>query len=196
MLCLAALAACAGISVQPYYIASSCGGRGGVIAVGDSVRLSPSEGYETSPNTFTCESPRGARGSWTSSDSRVAAVDSLGWVRALSPGRAVIGLIWNGRQTIDTLVVIPPIRKVFWEPATATMRVGDTLRLYPRVEDAAGAPVETSLRISRRGVFHEMLAISYGTGEPMVLHAMEPGRLVLWAQLGSRMDSAVVTILP
>lgn len=108
------------------------------LVAGDTVRLS-AEAFDENEHAV-----RGGVFSWSSSDSAVATVDTLGLVRAVNPGGADI-LATSGSATgrAAILVVMPAPTVIDVTPDTVELAaLGDTVRLAAVVLDQFGQVVE------------------------------------------------------
>lgn len=77
--------------------------------------------------------------SWTSSNTTVATVTSLGVVHGLAPGTATITGTSEGKSASATAtVVLAPVATVTITPATGTVGLGETLQLTATLKDAGG----------------------------------------------------------
>jgi hypothetical protein len=85
------------------------------------------------------ESPPGVH--WTSSAPAVAAVDSLGVLRALAPGSAEVVARAGGAQARFSVTVVPPVARIGIRPADTTIAVGDTAWFRAVALGADGRPV-------------------------------------------------------
>ena len=111
------------------------------LVAGDTVRLL-AEAFDRNEHEV-----RGAVFSWSSSDSAVATVDTLGLVTALTPGEAVISATAGpvaGQMELVALPRLPSAVEV--TPAMlALAALGDTLRLSARVRDQIGRVIEGAM---------------------------------------------------
>lgn len=132
---------------------------------------------------------------WSSSDTSVAQISAGGLVHARSPGKTMIRAEYRGHETEREVRVIRPVRALVWKPATATIVVGDTLRLEAIAGDSAGAPVERLLPLAV-GEVEEQGAelVSFDPEGGVLIVGVRPGRLVLVAELAHRFDTAVVIV--
>jgi hypothetical protein len=85
------------------------------------------------------EAPPGVR--WGSSAPAVAAVDSVGRLRALSPGTAEVVARVGGAEARFAVTVVPPVARIEIRPGDTTMAVGDTVRFRAVALGADGRPV-------------------------------------------------------
>ena len=79
---------------------------------------------------------------WSSDAPAVVAVGPAGRITALRPGRATLtARAGRARETVAVTVVANPVTTIAVEPATATVRTGDVVRLALAAKNAAGAAV-------------------------------------------------------
>ncbi len=104
-------------------------------ALGDTVRLT-AEALDANGQPVV-----GAEFSWGSSDSAVATVDASGLVTAVANGSATITATSGSVSGIASVVVAQEVSAVAVTPDTATVLVGDTLRLAATATDANGQVV-------------------------------------------------------
>jgi plastocyanin len=94
---------------------------------------------------FTSQSKPG-RFTWRSSDPLIVTVDANGKLRGIATGRGRITVEVDDAQLAHIDIdVVPPVAQLVIGPATATVRVGDTLRFDAYMADAAGNPIATNL---------------------------------------------------
>jgi hypothetical protein len=133
---------------------------------------------------------------WASSDTAVLRVDGAGQVAARAPGRAVVTARLRGEVATRPVEVTPPVGSFAWEPRAATVRVGDTLRLRAVLRDSAGRAV------GGYGPSFVLGGADFGSADVLwhdtvaTVVGRQPGRAVIGAQLGPRVDTAVVTVVP
>ncbi|MXW68006.1 MAG: hypothetical protein F4Z72_13530 [Gemmatimonadales bacterium] len=108
------------------------------VVAGDTLRLA-SEALDANGHAV-----RGAVVSWSSSDSAVATVDTVGLVTALSPGEAVVSAVSGGAAGQSELVVLPRVpTAIDVTPAMVALpALGDTVRLAAEVRDQVGRVIE------------------------------------------------------
>src|SRR5205823_6466016 len=76
---------------------------------------------------------------WASGDTSVAIVSPSGQVTGVAPGSAPITAMSEGKNSTATITVtIVPVASLAISPATATIRVGQTLQLTATPKDSAG----------------------------------------------------------
>lgn len=111
------------------------------LVAGDTVRLS-AEAFDGNEHEV-----RGAVFSWSSSDSAVAVVDTLGLVTALSLGEAVISAASGPVAGQMELVVLPrlPTATDVMPAMVALAALGDTARLAAQVRDQIGRVMEGAM---------------------------------------------------
>jgi hypothetical protein len=78
---------------------------------------------------------------WASSAPAVAAVDSGGRLRALSPGTAEVVARAGGAEARFAVTVVPPVARIEIRPGDTTLAVGDTVRFRAVALGADGRPV-------------------------------------------------------
>ncbi len=106
-----------------------------LVALGDTVRL-VAEATDANGNAIA-----GAEFSWESSDAAVATVDATGLVAAVANGDATITATAGDASGSATVTVAQEVSAVEVVPDTATVLVGDTLRLAATATDANGQVV-------------------------------------------------------
>ena len=105
-------------------------------ALGDTLRLG-AEAVDANGHTIV-----GAGFTWASGNRFIAAVDSLGRVRSVRNGSAVVTATSGSTSDSATVTVAQVARTVSVSPATARLTVlGGTLRLEARAMDANGNPM-------------------------------------------------------
>ena len=112
-------------------------GAGGTVAIGRTMTLAAAAkdaaGNALSGRTLT----------WTSSAETIARVDANGIVTGVAAGTATITASAEGKSASTTLTVQAPtpaaVASVAITPATAAVRVGDTVRYAAQTKDADGA---------------------------------------------------------
>ena len=128
----------AAIAVRQVAGAVSVSPSADTLVAGDTVRLS-AETYDRNEHEV-----RGAVFSWSSGDSVVATVDTLGLVTAVSPGETVISAAVGtvaGQMELAVLPRLPAAIDV--TPAmVALAALGDTVRLSAEVRDQIGRVIE------------------------------------------------------
>ncbi|WP_420449258.1 Ig-like domain-containing protein [Candidatus Palauibacter sp.] len=104
------------------------------LTTGDTVRLA-AEGFDGNGHAV-----RGAVFSWSSSDSAVAMVDTLGLVTAAQPGAAVISAAsGSAKGYMELDVLAPEPISIYVTPAVVVLAVvGDSVRLVSEVRDLLG----------------------------------------------------------
>ena len=117
-----------------------------------SVAVTPGSGAVYVGRTMALSAtPRDAAGNplggrtiaWSSSADSVARVDAAGVVTGVAVGTATITATSEGQSARATVAVqLVPVASVAVTPATAALRVGDTLRLAATPRDSAGAALE------------------------------------------------------
>jgi len=143
--------------------------------------------------------------SWTTSDASVADVSADGVVQAKRPG--VFTAV--ARRQNDTLrtdgFVLPPDWRARIEPESATVRVGDSLRMAMRPIDASGAALpKVPFSIFTPEFFDPMAGkrpivnqSSWQNAiEPVVLVARDTGTTVLVGRIGFQQVAARIVIRP
>ena len=104
-------------------------------ALGDTLRLT-AEAFDANGNAVA-----GAEFLWESSDAAVATVDATGLVAAVASGSATITATAGDASGSATVTVAQEVSAVAVVPDTATVVVGDTLRLAATATDANGQVV-------------------------------------------------------
>ena len=131
----------------------------------------------------------GAPVSWASGDTLVAAVDSTGLVTAVGNGTARVTAAADEVTGQSQVTVVQSVRSVVVTPPTATIPVGDTLRLVGEAFDANAHPVEGA-------------EFSWSTSDPSVVRVDGAGLLLgvtegaatIAAATGSVRGTADVTV--
>jgi alpha-tubulin suppressor-like RCC1 family protein len=112
-------------------------GAGGTVAIGRSMTLAAAA-KDAAGNALS-----GRTVTWSSSAETIARVDANGVVTGVAAGTATITASAEGKSASTTLTVQPPapagVASVAITPATAAVRVGDTVRYAAQVKDADGA---------------------------------------------------------
>lgn len=78
---------------------------------------------------------------WTTSDPAIAAVDSSGRVRALSPGTAEVVAHAGGVEVRFAMTIVPPVARIEIRPGDTTITVGDTVRFRAVAIGVDGRPI-------------------------------------------------------
>jgi hypothetical protein len=138
---------------------------------------------------------------WSSSDPEVLDVGPAGLVYARKPGTARITAAADGASgTFDIRVVENPIRRLTIEPASASVRVGDVLRLAAGALDRDGTPVAGgSVRWSWEALENQpfdALQVEADDGRTGVIVPNEPGLYRVTAQIGTVWQDLLVRALP
>jgi len=140
----------------------------------------------------------GASVSWSSTDPRVAWVDSAsGWVHAVRPGRArVVAASGEWRASVAIVVrrptVEPPAAASVSISPHGSLRVGDTITLAAAVLDGNGVPLaDAEVRWSSSEP--RLAAVDTRTGQ---VQGHAPGTATIIATSGSKAASSPVTVLP
>jgi hypothetical protein len=184
------------IDPQSFRLTLTCfGPRQALLARGDQIQLVVGLlGGER--GSWSCVRPRDpSLIRWSSSDTMVARITASGRVHGRASGTTTVRAEYRGYSAEREVRVIPPVRAVAWEPASATIAVGDTVRLEAVARDSTGRPVERLLPLAV-GELEEQggeLVAFHPEGGVLVL-GVRPGRLVLVAVLAHRADTAVVLV--
>ena len=133
----------------------------------------------------------GAAVAWTSSDASVAAVAQSGVVRAVAPGAATITAT-SGTVSDDARITVrQDVASVAVEPRTASLVVGDTVRLSAEARDANANPVPGSAFVWRTS--SEQVAGVDSTG---LVRAHGRGQATITAVSAGATGSAAVSVAP
>jgi len=176
------------------------------LAVGDTLGVTPTVCFFRG-DSGACDVVTASHGtlSWASSDSSILSVDAQGRLSARHPGRARItariqpkrhnslsGPEWVRDYDSLSVVVIPEIRSLTWEPVTRRIRVGDTLRLAAVARDASGRAVAS---VPLMGVINPPLDWDIGDWDDprgVLITPKGPGTVTLRAAVGHRAAVAVL----
>ena len=156
------------------------------LVAGDTVRLA-AEAFDENEHAV-----RGAAFSWSSSDSAVATVDTLGLVSALSQGEAIISAASGGATGHMELVVLAPVpTAIDVTPATVALAaLGDTVRLVAEVRDQLGSVIEHAM-ISWSGLDETVVTVdSVG-----LVTAVGEGMTSVTATSGESSGTAEVSVI-
>ena len=138
---------------------------------------------------------------WSSSDPEVLEVGPAGLVYARRTGTARLTASADGASgTSEFRVVENPIRTLVVEPASASVRVGDVLRLTSGALDAdehpvAGGTVHWSWEALEAQPF-DALQVDADDGRTGVIVPNEPGLYRVTAQIGGVWQDVLVRALP
>lgn len=138
---------------------------------------------------------------WSSSDPDVLQVGPAGLVYAKRVGTAALIAAADGASaTTEVRVVENPIRDLAVDPGSASVRVGDVLRLSVEARDASGQPVNGgTIRWSwepLEGQPFDALQVDAEDGRTGVVVPNEPGLYGVTAQIGDRWREVLVRALP
>ncbi len=123
---------------------------------------------------------------WSSSNPRVARVDSAGAVRAVAPGRAQV-VAASGEWRDSTLIVVqrpaagPPVPASLSIAPLGSLRVGDSATLAASVFDGSGAPLSDA-EVTWSSSEPRVAAVDPRTG---VVRGYAPGTALVIANSGS-----------
>jgi hypothetical protein len=106
------------------------------------------------------EGPPGV--TWASSAPAVAAVDSLGRLRALAPGVVDVVARAGGAEARFGLTVVPPVARIEIRPRDTTVAVGDTVWFRAVALGTDGRPIPDAL-LAMRATESE---VSYEAADP------------------------------
>src|SRR5207237_10079251 len=102
---------------------------------------------------------------WARGDISVAIVSPSGQVTGVAPGSAPITAMSEGKNSTATITVtIVPVASLAISPATATIRVGQTLQLTATPKDSAGGTLTGRM-------------VTWTSGNPSVAPASGSGRV-------------------
>src|SRR5207244_1695485 len=124
----------AAITVTPVPVASvTVSPATASVAVGQTVQLTATP-RDSAGSTLT-----GRSVTWASGDTSVARVSPSGQVAGVAPGSATMTALSEGKSgTAAVTVTRVPVASVQVTPATASVRVGQTLQLTATPQDSAG----------------------------------------------------------
>ena len=153
------------------------------LLVGDTVRLSAAAfdalGNEVAGASFT----------WSSGDTLVAGVDAAGLVRGLGPGRATVTAASGASSGTALVSVDQSVERVSVTPDSASLLVGDTVRLSAAALDALGNEVAGA-------------SFTWSSGDTLVaevdasglVRGLGPGRATVTASSGTASGTALVSV--
>jgi plastocyanin len=127
--------------------------------------------------------PRSDQATFSSSNPRVASVSTDGVLRAVAPGRATVTVAaGSAQEKLALQVVRSPIGRVTIEPAAASVRTGDVVRLTTTPKDVAVA-----------------WSLGAGAGAAVIDHsgafvAELPGVYTVRATIGTRTVESVIRV--
>jgi alpha-tubulin suppressor-like RCC1 family protein len=131
---------------------------------------------------------------WTADPAAVATVDANGVVTALTPGTVTITATSEGRSARVALTVAAPspaaVSSVTIAGASATLRVGDTVRLAAVARDSAGA-VLAGRTIRWSSSAPVVASVDSASG---LVTALRPGQATLTAASEGRSATHAVTV--
>src|SRR5205823_1334978 len=127
---------------------------------------------------------------WASGNPSVATVSPSGQVTGVAPGTAPITATSEGKSGTATLTVTSvPVASVSLSPATATIRVGQTMQLTATPKDSAGNTLTG--RVVTWGNSNTSVATVSGSG---LVTSVAAGTATLTATSDGQAGSAVVTV--
>jgi hypothetical protein len=125
---------------------------------------------------------------WSSQDSKIAAVDSSGLVRALKPGKAVIRAAGDGATGEATITVVKnPVSALAISPESSTAKTGDVVHFSAKGKNGASVPVEIAWSLREDG------AQIWPDGGFV---ASRPGTYTVLASVGDRVAAASIVVVP
>ena len=133
----------------------------------------------------------GAAVAWSSGDESVATVDAAGLATAVGDGQAAITATSGSASGSATVTVAQVATAVSVSPATASLEVGDTLRLSAEATDANGHAVAGAEFAWSSG--DESVAMVDDAG---LVTAVAEGEAEVTATSGSASGSAAVSVSP
>ena len=133
----------------------------------------------------------GAAVAWSSGDESVATVDAAGFATAVGNGQATITAASGSASGSATVTVAQVVATVAVSPASASLEVGDTLRLSAEATDANGHTVAGAEFAWSSG--DESVATVDGAG---LVTAVAEGEAAVTATSGSASDGAAVSVSP
>lgn len=129
---------------------------------------------------------------WSSSNTAVAIVAPSGWVTAVAPGVATVTATSEGRSGSANISVAPmPVGSVMVNPASSTVRTGETTTLSATLRDTSGAVVTD--RVVTWSSSDETIATVSSAG---VVTGVSAGTATISATSEGKSGSSAVTVLP
>jgi hypothetical protein len=178
-------------------VAGAAPGRGGVLAVGDTLRLRPEVADCAVDVCAVRLAPPPAAYAWRSYHPDVASVGADGALVARAVGDATVEVRGEGREAFATFSVIPPAAAIRWEPAELTLQVGDRAVARAVALDSAGRIVALIPLASVGGPEGALArAEPLQRGGWVVVRAEHRGTTYLDAYLGARAARLRVTVRP
>jgi uncharacterized protein YjdB len=126
---------------------------------------------------------------WTSSDNAVVTVALDGKVTGIRTGKAFVTAKAGVLEAKATIDVFPKIGSITLAPASASLLVGDTLRITATVRDVAG-------KILNRPVTWQSSAPGIAKVQAGFVTALSEGTAVITAKSGSGRCKATITVTP
>jgi uncharacterized protein YjdB len=152
------------------------------VAVGDSVHLA------ATVRTASGQALTTAAIAWSSSDTTVAAVDSLGWLRARAVGNVTVQASVEGLSgTASLTVVYPPVAAIVVTPNGYTVGMVRTMQLAALVLDAAGREIR-GIPVRWSSSLPDTVSVD-STGKVRANHV---GEVEIRASAGGKVGTAVV----
>ena len=133
----------------------------------------------------------GAAVAWSSGDESVATVDAAGFATAVGNGQATITAASGSASGSATVTVAQVVATVAVSPASASLEVGDTLRLSAEATDANGHAVAGAEFSWSSG--DESVATVDGAG---LVTAVSEGEAAVTATSGPASGGAAVSVSP
>jgi hypothetical protein len=134
-----------------------------------------------------------------SSDTSVVIASPNGSLVARRPGQAIIRATVGDARWLMYVTVVPAIESFRWEPSTATLRIGETIKLRPVARDSNGRELPMRPRINAWGIYGGgpgMVRLDTAPGwRDLMVHAVSPGRIEIRAAYGARSATASITVL-
>jgi hypothetical protein len=137
----------------------------------------------------------------SSSDTSVVLVAANGLTVARRPGSAILRATVRNAYTFREVYVVPAIESFHWEPASATLNIGETVRLRPVARDTSGREIPAQHSLGDGYTF-------FGTSKPgmvridtapgrreLLVRAVAPGRIGIHSNYRGRHVIGIVTVL-
>ena len=129
---------------------------------------------------------------WTSLTPSILVVDGVGHVQAIWFGSGSVKVrIDRIEAGTNIFVGNPPIDTLYLTPVTATVAVGDTVRITAVARNAARLPAPTTGIVWRTTDTTRVRVDSTG-----LVTGVATGSAIVWAALAGFADSSVVTVVP
>lgn len=128
---------------------------------------------------------------WSSSDERIARVDSAGLVTGVAAGDATIRAEVESKEGTVALHVFTPVREVSVSPDSASLEFGGELQLTAFATDSAGQPIID--RVAAWSVADSAIARVDAVGR---VTGIEAGSTQIVARFAGETDTATIVVDP